>query len=107
MVANSFTMQFEYRQVGQCWEVTEQNEIGIGFTDTLTGYGYGAGAYGGGTYGTPRTASGIILQLRTWSLWAYGEWLLAILPAAEALGRGEAQLDGPQPSSLLVNFRPR
>ena len=38
---------------------------------------------------------------------ADGEWLLSILPAAEALGRGEAQLDGPQPSSLLVNFRPR
>ncbi len=57
--------------------VSIQNELSIGLADTLTGYGFGAGLYGVGTWGTPRTVSGITLQLRTWSLWAYGEWLLA------------------------------
>lgn len=57
--------------------VTVRHELGTGLADTLSGYGWGAGPYGDSTWGTPRTTSGIILHLRTWSMWAYGRILLA------------------------------
>jgi hypothetical protein len=48
-----------------------------GGTDTAADYhGYGLGRYGLSTYGTVR-AGVIRLDLRTWHLDAYGEWLLA------------------------------
>lgn len=56
--------------------VTVQNEIGIGLINTSSGQGWGVGTYGTGTYGTPRSTS-VTLMLRSWSLHAYGQWLLA------------------------------
>lgn len=57
--------------------VTVRHELGVGLPNTLAGYGWGAGRFGASTWGTARTASGIILHLRTWSMWAYGELLLS------------------------------
>lgn len=52
-------------------------ELGAGTIDGSVGLGYGAGPYGGGTYGTPRTAeAGISYDIRYWSLDDYGNDLL-------------------------------
>lgn len=40
-------------------------------------YGWSAGAYGEGTWGTPRTASTLITSMRQWTLANWGEDLLA------------------------------
>lgn len=41
------------------------------------GYGWSSGTYGLSTYGTPRTTSDIIIDMRQWSLVTWGEDLLA------------------------------
>lgn len=48
-----------------------------GLESTGASYGYGAGPYGEGTYGTPRTASTLTTQLRQWSADNWGEDLIA------------------------------
>ncbi len=88
--------------------VTIQHELGSGLSNTLAGYGWGAGTYGSSTWGTPRTTSGIILHLRTWAMWAYGQILLAN-PRGGAIyewdpdvgGRAVAIYNGP---SLCLSF---
>lgn len=52
-------------------------EINPGYEDTVIGVGYGSGAYGTSTFGTPRTTGGIEIELRTWFLQTWGTGLLA------------------------------
>lgn len=52
-------------------------EVNGSSSSGAVGLGYGAGPYGGGTYGTPRAASGLVINPRTWSLANWGEDLLA------------------------------
>jgi hypothetical protein len=56
--------------------VRVQLELAGGLDTAADYHGYGLGRYGLGTYGTLRTGT-IRLDLRTWHLDAYGEWLLA------------------------------
>ena len=48
-----------------------------GYSDSVTGIGYGVDYYDQGRYGTPRD-EGIIKQATTWSFANFGEWLLAV-----------------------------
>jgi hypothetical protein len=57
--------------------VTYDYEIHVGNEDSIVGLGYGAGLYGVGTYGTPRTSSTLLAMARTWSLDNWGEDLIA------------------------------
>ncbi len=50
-------------------------EIHTGVDDSVAGLGYGIGAYGSGTYGTPRSLNQT--QARVWSLDTWGEDLIA------------------------------
>lgn len=50
-------------------------QIGIGYDDTFIGLGFGAGPFGAGTFGTPRTI-GSVTEARTWSLSGWGEDLI-------------------------------
>lgn len=52
-------------------------EINPGYEDTVIGVGYGAGAFGTGTFGTPRSGGGVEIELRTWFLQTWGTGLLA------------------------------
>lgn len=52
-------------------------EINIGQDNQTFGLGWGAGGWGEETWGTPRTASGVVLDPRIWSLDTFGEDLLA------------------------------
>lgn len=52
-------------------------EIPPGNASSTVALGYGAGPYGVGGWGTPRTGSTITIAARTWSFGAYGEWLCA------------------------------
>ncbi len=52
-------------------------EISSGGTATGTSFGWGAGGWGQETWGTPRTASTLIIPLRVWSLDNWGEDLIA------------------------------
>lgn len=56
--------------------VTATYQLSVGSTGGAVGLGWGAGAYGEGTWGTPRT-EGIPLDIRAWSLVEYGNDLLA------------------------------
>lgn len=56
--------------------VTYEYEINIGRDSALVGFGWGAGLWGASTWGTARSASNIVLPLRTWSLEPWGEDLL-------------------------------
>jgi hypothetical protein len=56
--------------------VTFEYQINVGFADTVAGLGWGAGAWGEGTWSTPR-AEGIDLEFRYYSLSEYGNELLA------------------------------
>lgn len=52
-------------------------QIPIGPVDSVTTFGYGAGPYGMGNYGQDSTTTGIDIQARIWSLYHYGQQLLA------------------------------
>ncbi len=52
-------------------------EISPGLADNIDGFGYGVGAYGASTYGTPRTSASIELLCRTWSVLNDGARLYA------------------------------
>jgi hypothetical protein len=56
--------------------VTFEYQIEVGLADGVAGLGWGAGAWGEGTWSTPRE-EGIQLDLRVWSLSEYGNDLLA------------------------------
>lgn len=51
-------------------------EISAGLVSSADFHGYGLGTYGSGTYGTPRSGS-VRIDLQTWSLDNYGDWLLS------------------------------
>lgn len=51
--------------------------VTCGTSIAAPGYGWGAGPYGDGTYGTARSASNIILDLQQWSFDNFGEDLIA------------------------------
>lgn len=51
-------------------------QVNVGSEGTVAGLGWGAGAWGEGTWSTART-EGITLELRTWALAEYGNDLLA------------------------------
>ncbi len=55
--------------------ITYEITVGSGTTGFVVGYG--TGAYGAETYGTPRTVSSFVTELRTWSLGNWGEDLIA------------------------------
>lgn len=57
--------------------VTYAYQINIGVDDTIAGLGWGAGLYGGSTYGTPRTTSSFLSASRIWSLDNWGEDMIA------------------------------
>jgi hypothetical protein len=48
-----------------------------GRPDSLVGVGFGAGLYGGGTYGTPRALTGITSNAASWTLDLWGTDLVA------------------------------
>lgn len=48
-------------------------EISIGAETAVAGLGWGSGVWGGSTWGTPRSASDFISQLRTWQIDLWGE----------------------------------
>jgi hypothetical protein len=52
-------------------------EISVGITSDASAYGWGAGPWGEEEWGTERTAGGITLNLRYWSLDHFGEILVA------------------------------
>lgn len=56
--------------------VTASYEINVGRVSPAVGLGYGTGPYGMEAYGTPRTASGLTLPHRQWSLDNYGNELI-------------------------------
>lgn len=56
--------------------VDYEYELNIGNESSVFSFGYGAGPYGEGTYGTER-ASGLEIELRRWSLDEYGNDMLA------------------------------
>lgn len=56
---------------------TYSYELNIGTQSTIIGLGWGAGTWGSGFWGTPRTAGGVTLELRSWSLAEHGNDLLA------------------------------
>ncbi|MGH6791577.1 MAG: hypothetical protein ACRECF_02425, partial [Methyloceanibacter sp.] len=57
--------------------VAAEYQINTGHPDTLAGSGIGAGPYGAEAYGTARSESGLLIELRYWSLDNYGNNLLA------------------------------
>lgn len=85
-------------------------EINPGYEDTVVGVGYGAGAFGTGTFGTPRSGGGIEIELRTWFLQTWGTGLLAapsggtIYQWDEAAGDPRAEALTNAPSSMRSFF---
>lgn len=52
-------------------------EISIGGIRGAYGLGWGIGPYGGSTYGSARSSSGVFIEARVWSLDHYGQILIA------------------------------
>jgi len=90
--------------------VTYEYEINPGYEDTVIGVGYGAGAFGTSTFGTPRTGGGIEIELRTWFLQTWGTGLLAspsggtIYLWDEAAGDPRAEALANAPSEIRAFF---
>lgn len=57
--------------------VTYAYQINVGAEHSVYGFGWGAGAYGLSTYGTPRIISTFFATARVWSLDQWGEDLIA------------------------------
>ena len=51
--------------------------------DGLTGFGFGAGLWGQSSWGTARSASGVVLSPRVWSMDAWGEDIVASVGGGE------------------------
>jgi hypothetical protein len=78
--ANSYTIMAESAATSSDTgggTVTADYLINVGYVDTAFAYGYGVGAYGIGTWGTPRSSSTITISARTWDLASWGENLVA------------------------------
>lgn len=52
-------------------------QINVGSSQSLLGYGWGAGTWGASTWGTARTVTGFLNMARLWSLANWGEDLIA------------------------------
>lgn len=72
--------------------VEYEYQINPGNPGSIIGLGWGAGPWGAETWGTPRTASGLTLSGRHWSLAEYGNELLA-LPSSQTLFLWEEATD--------------
>ena len=48
-------------------------EIHVGTPDSITGLGWGAGNWGDGTWGTPRSVTDFLAMARTWTIEQWGE----------------------------------
>lgn len=81
--------------------VDYEYEINPGLTDTVLGLGYGAGAYGAGTYGTPRTTGGVTRELRQWFFSRYGTHLM-VLPSGGGLYKWD-QPGGDDRAVIITN----
>ena len=79
-------------------------EINIGAEHQTLGLGYGAGGYGLGTYGTPRTSSSILIDARIWSIEAWGEDILAS-PRGGAIYRWDAS-NGYDVRAVIISQAP-
>ncbi len=84
--------------------VTFEYEINIGEAGQITVQGYGTGAYGSGFYGIGDPLSGILKDLRIWSLDNFGEDLLAS-PNGEELYYWDRST-GPTSRAVLVPEAP-
>lgn len=87
---------------------TVQYDINSGQQDTIVAFGYGTGGYGQGGYGQTGS-TGVTLQARTWSLWNYGQQMMAS-PAGGGLYvwdptiAGRAQPLYNAPATMLAMF---
>jgi hypothetical protein len=61
---------------GAIYDITPTGLV-AGNVDSLYGLGWGADLYGTAAYGTPRASSGLIFDACTWSLDAFGQYLVA------------------------------
>ncbi len=84
--------------------VSFEYEINIGEAGSVTVQGYGTGTYGAGFYGIGDPASGILKDLRIWSLDNFGEDLLAS-PNGEELYHWDRDT-GPTSRAVLVPEAP-
>jgi hypothetical protein len=78
--ANSFAVDVSTSAVSNASGVglvTLNYLVTCGTSVAAPGYGWGAGGYGEGTWGTPRSASSIILDIQQWSFDNFGEDLVA------------------------------
>ena len=57
--------------------------VSNGPSDGLTGFGFGAGLWSSSTWGTARSASGVVLSPRVWTMDAWGEDILASIGGGE------------------------
>lgn len=81
--------------------VTIGIEIAPGAVDPAMGFGWGAGPYGAGTYGTPRDVSTVVIDIRTWSLDQFGRILLAN-PSGGALYSWDPLVDPPERAAKVT-----
>ena len=81
--ANSFAVDTSVSAVatsaGAGGQLTIGVEIACGTSLATYGFGYGTGPYGMSTYGTPRTTSNVVLDMRQWSLDTWGQDLMACI----------------------------
>lgn len=83
-----------------------QYDISAGLDSNGELLGYGTGAYGAETYGTPRTAgTGITARLRTWSLENWGEDLVASYTDGEIFHWDRTS--GPNSRARLIQNAPK
>ncbi|MTJ81733.1 MAG: hypothetical protein F8N37_12045 [Telmatospirillum sp.] len=75
---NSYTIQLPAPALSTATgggSVTANYQLPIGLPDSLAGLGYGIGGYGSGAYSSPSVLAS--LKARTWSLWNWGDRLVA------------------------------
>lgn len=61
---------------GTLYDITPAG-LQVGNVDTLYGLGWGSDKYGTASFGTARTSSGLLFDATTWSLDAFGQYLVA------------------------------
>lgn len=80
-------------------------EVPVGVEFGIYGLGYGAGAYGIGTYGTPRDSSTIYIEPRIWALHHFGKLLIASYNGGSIYKFDPTQLK-PWPRAVLLSSDP-
>jgi hypothetical protein len=80
---------------------TFEYEINPGYEDTVIGVGYGAGAFGTSTFGTPRATGGLEIELRTWFLQTWGnEHELLAAPSGGTIYQWDEAAGDPRATAL-------